>query len=288
MYGVKVLDCSVALEAGDHLAVASPVGVPPLASRLARVVDRAAAREHEAERAGLGARRHAGEHRALVPVAPHVGDNRLVEAAEGVVPGELAARPRERGVAALRELLRLVARHVVHRPRLVDRHGAVFGARVASVLGNSLKSCDAEHYRISQDRRRRGLRSGAARPQMVPLPQGGRPSPRSARRRSSSWRASCRHTTTRRRSSRRSGTTTAHSRATRGSSRPAPLNPHPRLAHAYHERFLFLEVCDARQLQRRQARQTHSRRDREPRRSLRQLRGIMEMNSAQNTKRTRR
>ena len=107
---------------------------------------------------------------------------------------------------------------------------------------------------------------------MVLLPQGGRPSPRSARRRSSSWRASCRHTTTRRRSSRRSGTTTAHSRATRGSSRPAPLNPHPRLAHAYHERFLFLEVCDARQLQRRQARQTHSRRDREPRRSLRQLR----------------
>ena len=39
MYGVKVLDCSVALEAGDHLAVASAVEVPPLASRLARVVD---------------------------------------------------------------------------------------------------------------------------------------------------------------------------------------------------------------------------------------------------------
>ena len=63
-----------------------------------------------------------------------------------------------------------------------------------------------------------------------------------------------------------------HSRAARGSSRPARLNPHPRLAHVYHERFLFLEVCYARQLQRRQARQIHSRRDREPRRSLRQLR----------------
>ncbi|KAB1642868.1 hypothetical protein F8C90_00310 [Ellagibacter isourolithinifaciens] len=53
-----------------------------------------------------------------------------------------------------------------------------------------------------------------------------------------------------------------HSRAARGSSRQARLNPHPRLAHVYHERFLFLEVCDARQLQRRQARQTHSRRNR--------------------------
>ena len=63
-----------------------------------------------------------------------------------------------------------------------------------------------------------------------------------------------------------------HSRAARCSSRPARLNPRPRLAHAYHERFLFLEVCYARQLQRRQARQTHSRRDCEPRRSLRQLR----------------
>lgn len=91
----------VALEAGDHLAVASAVEVPPLAGGLARVVDRAAAREHEAERAGLGARRHAGEHRALVPVTPHIGDDRLVEAAEGVVPGELAARPRERRIAPL-------------------------------------------------------------------------------------------------------------------------------------------------------------------------------------------
>lgn len=101
MYDVKVLDCSVALEAGDHLAVASAVEVPPLACRLVRVVNRAAAREHETERAGLGARRRAGEHRALVPVAPHVGDNRLVEAAKGVVPGELAARPRERRIAPL-------------------------------------------------------------------------------------------------------------------------------------------------------------------------------------------
>ena len=178
-----------------------------------------------------------GEHRALVPVAPHVGDDRLVEAAEGVVPRELAARPRERRVALLRELLRLVSRHVVHRPRLVDRHGAVFGARVASALDNSLKSYVAEHYRVSQDRRRRGLRCGAARPRMVLLPQGG-----------------------------------VRRREARGSSRPARLNPHPRLGHVYHERFLFLEVCYARQLQRRQARQTHSRRNREPRRSLRQLR----------------
>ena len=38
-------------------------------------------------------------------------------------------------------------------------------------------------------------------------PTRGHPSPRSARRQSSSWRASCRRTTTRRRSSRRSGTT---------------------------------------------------------------------------------
>lgn len=96
MYDVKVLDCSVVLEAGHHLAVSSAVEVPPLASCLARVVDRAAARQHQAERAGLDARRDAGEHRALVPVAPHVGDDRLVEAAEGIVPGELAARPPSR------------------------------------------------------------------------------------------------------------------------------------------------------------------------------------------------
>ena len=57
-----------------------------LAGGLARVVDRAAAREHEAERAGLEARRRAGEHRALVPVAPHVGDDRLVQAPERVIP----------------------------------------------------------------------------------------------------------------------------------------------------------------------------------------------------------
>lgn len=101
MYDVKVLDCSVVLEAGHHLAVASAVEVPPLACRLARVVDRAAAREHEAERACFEARRHAGEHRALVPVTPHVGDDRLVEAAEGVVPDELAARPRGRRIAPL-------------------------------------------------------------------------------------------------------------------------------------------------------------------------------------------
>lgn len=101
MYDVKVLDCSVVLEAGHHLAVSSAVEVPPLASCLARVVDRAAARQHQAERAGLDARRDAGEHRALVPVAPHVGDNRLVEAPERVVPDELAARPRKRRIAPL-------------------------------------------------------------------------------------------------------------------------------------------------------------------------------------------
>ena len=101
MYDVKVLDCSVVLEAGDRLAVAVPVEVLELASGLARVVDRAAAREHEAERARLGARGDPRESRALVPVAPHVGDNRLVEAPERVVPGELAARPRERRIAPL-------------------------------------------------------------------------------------------------------------------------------------------------------------------------------------------
>lgn len=98
---VHHLGVGVGVEAGHHLAVTVPVEVLELASGLARVVDRAAAREHEAERAGLDARRHAGEHRALVPVAPHVGDNRLVEAPERVVPGELAARPRERRIAPL-------------------------------------------------------------------------------------------------------------------------------------------------------------------------------------------
>ena len=43
--------------AGSHLAVASPVEVFPLARRLPRVVDRAAARQHQAERARLEARR---------------------------------------------------------------------------------------------------------------------------------------------------------------------------------------------------------------------------------------
>ena len=58
--------------------------------------------KHEAERAGFEARRHAGGPRALVPVAPHIGDDSLVEAAEGVVPGVLPARPRERRVALSR------------------------------------------------------------------------------------------------------------------------------------------------------------------------------------------
>ena len=49
------------------------------------------------------------EAHAAVLVAAHVGDDRLVQAAERVVPGILAARPRERRVAALHELLRLVA-----------------------------------------------------------------------------------------------------------------------------------------------------------------------------------
>lgn len=43
--------------AGSHLAVASPVEVLPLARRLPRVVDRTAARQHQAEHARLEARR---------------------------------------------------------------------------------------------------------------------------------------------------------------------------------------------------------------------------------------
>lgn len=43
--------------AGSHLAVASAVEVLPLARGLPRVVDRAAARQHQAERARLEARR---------------------------------------------------------------------------------------------------------------------------------------------------------------------------------------------------------------------------------------
>ena len=43
--------------AGSHLTVASAVEVLPLARRLPRVVDRAAARRHKAERAGLEAHR---------------------------------------------------------------------------------------------------------------------------------------------------------------------------------------------------------------------------------------
>lgn len=42
---------------GSHLAVAPPVEVLELARRLPRVVDRAAARRHKAERAGLEAHR---------------------------------------------------------------------------------------------------------------------------------------------------------------------------------------------------------------------------------------
>ena len=142
------LGVGVALEAGDHLAVAVPVEVLELACRLARVVDRAAAREHEAERARLGARGNSRERRALVPVAPHVGDDRLVEAAEGVVPRELAARPRERRVALLRELPRLVARHVVHRPRLVDRHGDGLLEPRAALLRAVVVPLRREHRRL--------------------------------------------------------------------------------------------------------------------------------------------
>ena len=53
------------------------------------------------------------EEHAAVLVATHVGDDRLVQAAERVVPGVLVARPRERRVAALHELLRLVARDFI-------------------------------------------------------------------------------------------------------------------------------------------------------------------------------
>ena len=113
----------VVLEARHDLAVAVPVKVPELASRLARVVHRAAARQHQAERAGLEARRDSGEPRALVPVAPDVGDDRLVEASEQVVSGVLAASLGERRVALFRQLLRLVARHLVDRLGAVGRHG---------------------------------------------------------------------------------------------------------------------------------------------------------------------
>ena len=95
----------IALEARDNLAVASPVEVFELARGPPRVVDRAAARKHQAERAGHEARRDAGESRALVPVASYARDDRLVQAPKGVVSGVLAARLRERGVTALRELL---------------------------------------------------------------------------------------------------------------------------------------------------------------------------------------
>ena len=106
------LGVGVVLEARNNLAVASAVEVLPLARGFPRVVDCAAAREHQAERAGLEARRDAGESRAPVLVAADVRDDRLVQAAEGVVPGILPARLREFGVAALRELLNPVPRDV--------------------------------------------------------------------------------------------------------------------------------------------------------------------------------
>ena len=92
------------------------------------MIDRASARQHQAERAGLEARRDAGEHRALVPVAPHVGDDRLVEASEQVISGVLAADPRERRVSlpseyqtvprdGLCDVLHLVSRHGKAAPR---------------------------------------------------------------------------------------------------------------------------------------------------------------------------
>ena len=77
-----------------------------------------------------------------------------------------------------------------------------------------------------------------------------------------------------------------HSRAARGSSRPARLNPHPRLAHVYHERFLFWRFampasCNAARHSKLTAEGIASRV------ALYDSYGIMEMNSAQNTKRTR-
>ncbi len=113
----------VLLEPRHNLAVAVPVEVSPFSGRLARVVDSAAAREHEAERACLEASRNTGKPRALVFVSPDVGDDGLIKASEGIVSGVLAACLRERGVAALRELPRLVPCHCISFLWRVDRHG---------------------------------------------------------------------------------------------------------------------------------------------------------------------
>ena len=72
----------IGVEARNRLAITSTVKMLSFASRLARVVDRASAREYQAERAGLKPSRDSGEPRALVRVAPDVHDERLLEALE--------------------------------------------------------------------------------------------------------------------------------------------------------------------------------------------------------------
>ena len=65
--------------------------MPELARRLARVVYRPAACEHEAKGAGLMPSGNAGEPNAFGPVALGVRHDGLVESPQGVVSGVFAA-----------------------------------------------------------------------------------------------------------------------------------------------------------------------------------------------------
>ena len=117
-------------------------------------------------------------------------------------------------------------------------------------------------------------------------PTRGRPSPRSARRRSSSWRASCMRTTTRRRSSRRSGTTTrtAGPREAQVGKRVltrTPVWPTYITNGFFSWRFAMPASRNAARRGKLTAGGIASRV------ALYDSCGIMEMNSAQNTKRTR-
>lgn len=99
------------------------------------MADRATGSEHQAERACLAPGCHPGKAHSFGFVSPDVGDDGLIEASEGIVPGILAACLRERGIAALRELLRLVPCHSIRLLRRVDRHGD------GSVKAYSLRLC---------------------------------------------------------------------------------------------------------------------------------------------------
>ena len=88
LLGPNVLDhlgVGVVLAAGHHLTVASPVEVLELACRLPRVVDCAAAHQHQAERTGRDARGYAREPRTLILVLPHVDHDCLIQASQDVV-----------------------------------------------------------------------------------------------------------------------------------------------------------------------------------------------------------